>query len=142
MNTKVSTSRLLRLANFLDGVPRERFDYKTFVGDDWQGKQNLSCGTTACALGWAATMPFFRKLGLRLEYANRYGASVVVKNRPFNGSSLESAEFVFGITREQARYLFIPDEIVSFTDVVSPSVYASAKEVARHIRRFVKKYLN
>lgn len=27
----------------------------------------LSCGTSACALGWAATMPYFRKLGLRFN---------------------------------------------------------------------------
>ncbi len=61
--------RLLLLADFLDKLPPERFNYAAWVGHDWKEMEDLSCGTTACALGWAATMPEFRKLGLRLSRA-------------------------------------------------------------------------
>lgn len=53
MNKQVSNNRLLKLAAFLDTVPPERFKYDTWAGEDWKGKPDLSCGTTACALSAA-----------------------------------------------------------------------------------------
>lgn len=55
----MNKERLLKLADFLDTVPAEKFDLRT-----WQ------CGTTACAVGWACTMPEFQDEGLVL--ANRW----------------------------------------------------------------------
>jgi hypothetical protein len=62
-----SNRRLLLLADFLEKLPPERFNYGEWVGKDWGGKQDLSCGTTACALGWACTMPEFQALGLKFR---------------------------------------------------------------------------
>lgn len=52
--------RLLVLAEFLETkVPVEKFSLSR-----WQ------CGTTACAVGWAATIPEFKALGLSLGQTN------------------------------------------------------------------------
>lgn len=55
---------MFALARLLDRVPVERFDMKCYVN---KGKQNLDtasvadikrgCGYTACACGWAITLP-------------------------------------------------------------------------------------
>ncbi len=76
MKQSIFKFRMLYLAKFLRGLPPERFDYSSWVGDTWLKKQDLSCGTTACALGWAATIPEFRKsTGLRL--VESFGRGVV-----------------------------------------------------------------
>lgn len=126
--------RLLHLANKLDRLPAQRFYYGKWVGDGWQGRPDLSCGTTGCALGWAATV---RSWGLRLR---RYGSGAYVglKGREYspiyspNTTSLNSAEVAFGITHDEAYRLFIPG---LDADALGPD--ATAGMVAAHIRRFV-----
>ncbi len=51
----MNIERLQHLITVLENVPAERFDLA-----EWQ------CGTTACAVGWAALDPVFNKQGLRL----------------------------------------------------------------------------
>ena len=131
--------RLNRLADFLDTLPPERFDYSRFVGDDWAGAQDLSCGTTACALGWACTRPEFQKLGLRLVM-NDSGVFPMGMPQCGNYTWQHAAEPVFGITEDDATYLFLSDEHHQDIDydAVSPSGDASARDVAEHIRNFVE----
>src|SRR6266850_4020976 len=84
--------RILKLCSFMESLPRaadKHFDMRTFWLDQSLGHDHplpkkvtdilRSCGTTACALGWAATMPYFQKLGCRFN-KNGYlvGLSVVV----------------------------------------------------------------
>lgn len=57
----------LRLRAILKKVPRKRFDMGHWVGSDWEGAPDLSCGTSACAAGWATTDPWFRRRGLWLD---------------------------------------------------------------------------
>ena len=61
------TDRLMKLADRLDTVPREKFDMDTWgsggAGRTWR---STACGTTACACGWATTIPEFKKAGLKL----------------------------------------------------------------------------
>lgn len=58
----VYRQRLLKLANFLDALPRKKFDLCSYVNtenvdDDVSVKKNLlNCGTTACAIGWCPTV--------------------------------------------------------------------------------------
>ncbi len=134
--------RLLRLAEFLENLPPERFDYSRWVGKDWEGKPDLSCGTTACALGWAATMPEFQELGLSLGviYSDIGGVFL-------NGfySPREAARVAFGLSPVEYAFLFDP---VAAADIGEddPDIYlwsppsrdASAAEVAGHIRKYVK----
>jgi hypothetical protein len=47
--TDLTIELLNDVADLMDIVPNNRFDFKVFAGRDWQGKSDLSCGTTACA---------------------------------------------------------------------------------------------
>lgn len=153
MNNTISRNRLLKLADFLDKLPRERFDYGSWVGSDWKGKPDLSCGTTACALGWATTMPEFRRLGLRLTKGRPdpsndvFDANMCVTLKQSHAratldGSFKAASKVFGLSEEESEYLFAPNADHPYDDYGkwSPGGEATPKEVARHIRRFVKLY--
>lgn len=136
---RVGMRRLLKLATFLEKLPRRRFDYGSWAGTDWKGSSDLSCGTTACALGWATTIPAFRRLGLKLVWADD-GPDEYPYPRPVchQHYSEEAATKVFNLNSEEARFLFLPLEVNSVQNWKSPGNRASPKQVARHIRRFVK----
>lgn len=130
-------SRLLKLADFLEKLPPKRFAYDMWVGSHWRGNTNLSCGTTACALGWATTMPIFRRLGLRLtlgvgcnlddaERGGMYGDITM----PGGGDEYVAGKKIFGLTMGEVSQLFMPANDYEET--------ASAKYVAKKIRKFVK----
>ncbi len=133
MITHVHKKRLLFLADFLDKLPPDRFDYETWVGPDWQGHQDLSCGTRACALGWAATLPRFRRLGLRLAMWDDGSLKGIVKLKNDNdptayGSPAAAAQAIFG---DESKNLFFPtEEERDYTP----------REVAQKIRRFVERH--
>jgi len=134
---KTGNKRLLALADLLEKLPRRRFEYARWVGTSWKGKQDLSCGTTACALGWAATMPSLRRAGLRLmpstEYADGfYHGVVALKGDRYatNSSPYEAAKEVFAIDYAEAYHLFNPSY-----NMLEES--ATPKQVAKHIRLFV-----
>lgn len=136
--------RLLKLADFLDQLPEERFYYARWVGSDWEGKANLSCGTTACALGWATTIPAFRRLGLRLIKDPWSGTIVTMKYYDYiNNASADAANVIFGLSRVEFEYLFIPsNESCTILpeyglNQPSPNANATPKDVAEHIRKFV-----
>jgi hypothetical protein len=131
----VSNKRLLKLADFLEKLKPARFDYGEWVGKTWQGGLDLSCGTTACALGWAAAMPEFRRLGLRLiaydpEHPEGGGT---VRDIETGAEDQDAAVRVFGLDSLGACELFLPGPGGDF-----PKADATPKQVAKHIRRFVK----
>ena len=146
--------RLLALAAYLEKLPRKRFDYRTWVGDDWQGDQKLSCGTTACALGHGPSVPSLYRAGLRLRYAYRNSSNDLFPNAIHDvylavvghrirdtssfGTSIKAACIVFGIDEDDAQFLFNPGYESERWDRFAPAVYATAKQVAKHIRRYVK----
>ena len=119
----MNAKRLLKLADFLETVSRKRFYLAKWVGTTWAGKQDLSCGTTGCAMGWAATMSGFRRLGLRL---NKEGIPEISGHEGFN-----AAEFLFDLDDYNAYKLFGGDSCPL------PRT-ATPKQVASHIRQFVK----
>ena len=136
-----SDRRLRKLADFLDKLPRKRFNYLVWVGEDWKGAPDLSCGTTACAVGWATTIPAFRRLGLRLTAGlGSHGAGGGYAYNVNDATSHEDAvKSVFLLTHAEARYLFLPNECSLFSGgPPSPGEDATPKKVAAHIRRFVK----
>lgn len=128
----VTRSRLTKLAELLEKLPRKRFNYGHWVGDDWKGKPDLSCGTTACALGWATTIPAFRRLGLHLSGS-------AVRLRPYYLEGVLAAQKVFLLSYDEASYLFHPDMMLSADLCMppAPSSDTTPKQVARHIRRFL-----
>ena len=124
--------RLLMVADLLDKLPRKRFDYAVWVGDDWEGKPDLSCGTTACALGWATTIPALRRAGLRLFYRRvglRGSRDVGMGYLGYLSSESKAAKAVFGLDREELIFLFTPSGPLAAD--------STPKQVARHIRKFV-----
>jgi len=133
MKTAVKTKRLLKLADFLEKLPRKRFGYDTWISspEDLLAKGTeddlKNCGTTACALGWACVMPEFRRLGLRM-----------VDFEPCTQTSacpLGAAQEIFGLTLDESSYLFVPNNYNGWKE--SPlERNATAKQVARHIRKF------
>jgi len=84
--------RILKLCSFMEKLPRaanKHFNMRAFWNDESRGHDHPvpttvadilhSCGTTACALGWAATMPYFKKRGLRFnKFGHIVGLSAVV----------------------------------------------------------------
>lgn len=121
--------RLLKLAEFLETVPRDRFDYSKWASSEWGGKKDLSCGTTACALGWATAMPMFQKIGLKLT-RDEDGYVFVVDSSGREG--FKAAEAAFDVTWQASAYLFDP----YYSKL---GLHASPKAVAAHIRAFVER---
>lgn len=142
----VYRNRLRRLAKFLLALLPELFDFGTWVErKTWKGLPDLSCGTTACALGWAAAMPEFRALGVCLVRPLDMGDL----EEPFHidgkqSDYLDVSRLLFGLTDDESEYLFTPycpfyDGYERVTELQrSPDWQASAKQVAEHILRFVK----
>lgn len=116
----VGNRRLLKLAAFLRTLPRRRFDYTNWVGIDWKGAKDFSCGTTACALGWATTMPAFQRLGLRMGRRDQWP-------KLYRNGNLDTiTDRLFGAGTKE---LFIPRTLAEHD--------ATAKHVAKKIERFV-----
>lgn len=128
---KFHSDRLLALADFLLELPRRKFNFCYWVDvDTWRGSKKLNCGTTACALGWATTMPRFRRLGL---YMARTGTPALRRDPGL--TALEVAQVIFGISFTEAAYICTPS-----TD--GQNFDATPKSVAKHIRKFVARKLS
>lgn len=122
--------RLLKLAEFVSKQPRDKFEFSHFVGDDWKGAPDLSCGTSACAMGWATAMPYFRKLGLHLSRRGTYARHPVLKRQ---GNFEKIIERLFGFSAYEANKLFIPGN--GFGNCNDGP--ATPKAWARYARKFV-----
>jgi hypothetical protein len=121
----VSRRRLTKLADFLDVLPRRRFNYAKWCIVDQ--KKPKSCGTQACAWGWTPEVPGFRRLGVKPNG---------VTGPIFEGySTFEGAAQFFRIDPAAAHKLFAP-EVEPNEDKATP------KYVARKIRKWVKENLS
>jgi hypothetical protein len=91
----IGKRRLTKLIEFMESLPRsanKHFDMGSWFTHNGEHPLPLpqgapinaevlkDCGTTACALGWAATMPYFNRLGLHVEHDGGLG-QVVYKGR-------------------------------------------------------------
>lgn len=79
--SKTGFRRLHKLVDYMDSLPKsanKHFDMKTFFHHENPEHEHLipdaptvkdlhTCGTSACALGWAMTVPAFRRAGLELS---------------------------------------------------------------------------
>lgn len=115
--------RLLKLADHLENnVMDHEFDMK-----EWK------CGTTACAVGHAASIPSFQRAGLKLvSYRMKVSGDGYKAFCPiYKGDYgyLGVANF-FGIGVDEAHSLFDPDEY--------PIDRRDVRTVAKRIREFVR----
>lgn len=127
--------RLLTLAKFLLTVPEDNFDLSTWRAGDCSGfvtdekLNNHTCGTTACAVGWACSIPEFINLGLHMPL---HRVSAWSSYPVFSGQvSWDAVEKFFGITQEESKYLFQSDYYYGTSE-------ATPSGVAIRIKQFVK----
>lgn len=143
---KVQARRLLKLADFLTALPKQKFDFAVVAHE--YGKPMIEalkagktrCGTTACAIGW---MPAVFPRQLMWLRGNPLGEERSLHvDFKVNGkgkySSFEVAESFFGIDGVESRYLFNPRDEDGGRETSLP-YDATAKQVARRIRAFVKR---
>ena len=120
-------NRLLKLADFLEALRPTK--EKTFSMDYWsmsyRDDEGNICKTSACACGWATTIPSFRRAGLHLfRRQGNDGARLHYERRSGFGAAME----FFGLNLKECYLLFSPED---YED-------ATPKMVARRIRRFIK----
>jgi hypothetical protein len=112
----MNRERLQQMVVMLRGLPPEKRE--NFDMEDW------NCGTTACAVGWACLDPVFIEQGLHLDYLR-------IAPQFEGGNGWYAVKHFFGVTFEQARYLF---DINHYTK----GCKTEPDEVADRIESFLK----
>ena len=147
---EINVENLEILADFMEKVPPERLNLRSWVGSNWEGLKNpaqadsepvwnLHCGTSACMFGWATTIKKFRDMGLRMK-VGRIGPTVYaypamvyrIDGKWSDNKEIEyAAEVVFGLDPNQTWFLFDPS-------VNGIGEHASPAAAADLIHRFIK----
>ncbi len=125
--------RLLKLADMLERDAKNAKGMKFDLGvigvvGDIVSKVKLDCNTTGCAIGLAAISGQFQKAGLSYKFVGPWIDAAMHGRRTTYESA---AKRVFGVSREEAVYLFSPQ---------SYPVYEGAQAelaVAKRIRQVV-----
>ena len=139
--------RLEALADLLDQIEDHQFGYGSWVGGDWEGRDDFSCGTTACALGWATTIEKDLSMN-RDDQCVHLDKSVGADWYDDEFKGTDAASIYYGITSQEAHQLFVPQvmcedwlgyevDVRGMDSLWSPRNDASRDEVADHIRKFV-----
>ena len=145
--------RLEKLAEFLKTIPPKKFDMEMWMDTNLEMTEGTAdgdvpvdanvCGTAGCAMGWATTIPSFRKAGLRL-FRNRtffrdclvsacHVALVDKKTGRRTALEFWAAADFFGISVGKAAELFSPDH---YTE----KQMKNPKFVSKRITNFLKQY--
>lgn len=128
--------RLLKLADFLDKLPTQKFRFDVFAIED--GKPMLealeageaNCGTVACAIGWMPAI-FPRQIKWQPYLHDKKYKDIVFKGREELDGAFETARVFFGIEERKTVYkLFDP----VWSEL---GHHATPKQVAQHIREFL-----
>ena len=125
-------NRLEKLYKFLGTVKPKKFNFGSWaISESGIADVNV-CGTTACALGWAGTIPEFRKRGLKLVWwENIYGELEAEVRLDDHRNGEHAGAAFFGLTHYEACYLFIPD--------CTTSMHMPLSEYRRRLRGFINK---
>jgi hypothetical protein len=135
-------NRLLKLATFLDTLPRQKFDFGVLVNQsglpmlEALKKGAHRCGTVACGMGWMPAV-FPRQVKWTGENIRLRGSAFV--------EGFEAAEVFFGLTSSETMYLFQPGGGWNPFDENDKTYYNKLKDgshpktLAKHIRKFVAK---
>ena len=147
---KVYMDRLLKLAAFLDKMKPSKFDYSTIY--------DTNCKTTGCAMGWCPVVfpGSFQYGEVPFEKNTKYdednkevevlGYGVCLKSKPVKTpgfrTSILSAQKFFGLTKDESHALFASFnedwDVKKLPGLKVLGLNATAKQVASHIRNFVK----
>lgn len=146
--SKKAVDRLNKLADFLDTIPRNKFDLGVIVrnancntrteeGNEcpFSDRQLInevkegSCGTAACAIGWCPTVfPGLFRWVVQRDYGD---VDIVVEHKASGETDFEAAEAAFELDEDESRYLFGTEDYVN-------GERTTAKTVAKRIREFIK----
>lgn len=120
-------AKLLKLADFLSKQVKPRDFNMNYWCDSRKKIPSPTCGTVACALGWATSCFPRSKLKLKDE-----GYLDITSLVPVYGKAVtySAGAKMFGITKREAEYLFHPDNY--------PYYSATKRDVVKRIRDFVK----
>jgi hypothetical protein len=135
---KIHKARLLKLADFLDTIPRQKFNinYITNIcGDIELSNKSIKdpeCGSVGCAIGYCPVVfPRLFKYYRRITSIT-HPEVICIKTGKVN---FEAVEDVFGLAMGESQQLF---SAVSYIGKRS-----TPHAVAQNIRKFVKrKYVN
>lgn len=142
----VGKKRLLKLADFLDKLPPEKFDFSEIAVQKGKPMREAlkagrtRCGTVGCAIGW---MPAAFPRSLRWDetrgWATRTFPDVCLINEPTR-VDFDAAVTFFGITSADAYWLFQPGGWRGLYASEHNGLHndATPKQVAKHIRKFVR----
>lgn len=128
-------NRLLKLADFLDKLPRKKFDYSTVVNGTDIPRKTLDCGSMSCAIGWCPVV--FPKL---VRYDKGFFGKNLVRPIGGPGDFMASSRALFGLGVEETSGLFQPRDQHLIGEKNLPNA-ATPKQVAKLIRRFVARKL-
>jgi len=136
----VRYERLEDLAQFLQDDSRNKqgiqFDL-AYWGESEDKSPEVSCGTSACAFGAAAVAKLFPGLTVSVEsssYTNDDGKQVYELIPKYKGKmGMEAACKLFGLTDDQAYYLFDPGSYEE--DLIKGA--KGERKVAKRIRNFI-----
>lgn len=128
---KEKMSRLLVLAEFLKTIPEHKFNLRTWTtADSLESCNDHTCGTTACAFGWACNIKEFKEAGLR----SQRGCPT------FNGFMAYSAgQDFFALTYTEAIRLFSPDAYTRDGIRFNPSNVFVANRIKRLAEAKIRK---
>lgn len=134
--------RLLALAKFLEEkVPSRYFDFNRVVGATGRKVKPMKrltpkCGAVGCAMGWAPSVPCLRQDGWRLRLSWREGDDYLFfrQGDSCHVNMYDAARKMFGLGPRATEYLFLPGG-----DFSGLPQSATPKQVAEHIRAFVKR---
>ncbi len=144
----INFKRLLKLADFLDKLPRSHFNFREIILEVPKTKE-VACGTVGCAIGWCPTVfprlcKAFKPRGIMLykdqSIVRAIGHSIAVPKRFFGGiygTHAVAAYHLFGIPPNDAQSLFTPNMMSPADDGIL-SAEATPKQVAKRIRTYVK----
>ncbi len=134
---KPSKFNMNNWAELPDGSLTEKSSHKDVV-KIMEETSNL-CGTAACALGWAGTIPAFNRAGLKMvpikSNCGSDSAYVTYSSASGNIQGFQAAEQFFKLTEEEAESIFDPS---SYDDNSWTYNKITRSKVVRHIKKIIK----
>lgn len=135
--------RLLKLADFLETVPRKAFDISSWQARPAsrpEGDVPGECGFAGCAIGWAVHIgiaPELRFAEIKVHETTWYELRYLEDDEI---TSFCAAAKAMDLRRPQAEYLFDPEAYNDSDpdDDDNEAVDVTPKMVADRIRKFVK----
>lgn len=154
--THVHARRMMKLYAFLMALKPALFDFSTVceLGTNAPSKAlevGGGCGTVACAMGWMpAVFPrMFKWIGFynretitqaAVEAGEVADDAASIQSRISGLRDFSAVEVFFGLSYEDARFLFMPASPSTWEDGFHLPGTATPKEVAARLKWFVDKF--